>query len=131
LPLWLSALGLFGALALPQAVPPPRAELRATMACRSEPGTGRLVCVVELEPPVGHELTWSDALVVSAPARATPLRSRVAGAGRPPRRIVLGFVLGAGAGGRIEVLARAVACPTGERAGACVSSSKRVYVDVE
>ena len=118
-------LGAFGA--------PPKApagpELRATMDCRSDPAAGRLVCTVELEPPPGHTLSWSDALVVSAPPRARPLRSRVPGAGRPPRRIELGFVMGAGDGGRIDVLARAVTCPAA-RAGDCVSSSKRVSYEV-
>jgi hypothetical protein len=100
------------------------------MDCRTEPGSGRLVCTVELEPPGGQRLTWSDALVVSAPAAATPLRSRVRGSGRPPRRIVLGFVLGSGAGGRIEVLARAVVCPV-ETTERCVSLSKPLGYEVE
>ena len=124
--LWI--LGLLGVLAeAPKA--PAGPELRATMDCRSDPLAGRLVCTVELEPPPGHTLSWSDAIVVSAPPRARPLRSRVPGAGRPPRRIELGFVIGAGEGGRIEVLARAVTCPA-ERSGDCVSSSKRVAFDV-
>jgi hypothetical protein len=123
--LMIGLLALFGA--------PPKAaagpELHATMDCRSDPTAGRLVCTVELEPPPGHSLSWSDALVVSAPPRARPLRSRVAGVGRPPRRIELGFVTGAGDGGRIDVLARAVTCPV-ERAGDCVSSSKRLTYEV-
>ena len=123
--LFLSFLAVFGAP--PNA--PPGPELHASMACRSEAATGRLVCTVELDPPRGHTLSWSDALVVSAPPRARPLRSRVAGSGRPPRRIELGFVIGAGDGGRIDVLVRAVTCPN-ERAGDCVSSSKRVGFDV-
>ena len=121
--------GVLGAFGAPTKAPSPGPELRATMDCRSEPEAGRLVCTVELEPPPGHTLSWSDALVVSAPPRARPLRSRVAGSGRPPRRIELGFVIGAGDGGRIDVLARAVTCPV-ERAGDCQSSSTPVTFDV-
>ena len=100
------------------------------MDCRPDPVTGRLVCTVELDAPAGQTLTWSDALVVSSPPVARPLRSRVPGAGRPPKRVVLGFVLGAGAGGRIEVLARGVACSSERRRG-CASLSKKLGFEVE
>jgi hypothetical protein len=121
--------GILGLLGAPSKGAPAGPELGASMNCRSDPTGGRLVCTIELEPPAGHTLSWSDALVVSAPPRTRPLRSRVTGAGRPPRRIELGFVIGAGDGGRIDVLARAVTCPA-ERAGDCASSSKRVSYDV-
>jgi hypothetical protein len=124
---WLVALEAFGA---PPGPAPAEGELRGGMDCRAERETGRLVCSVELEAPADEVLTWSDALVVSAPPAARPLRARVAGTGRPPRRIVLGFVLGPGAGGRIEVLARAVTCPTSETR-ACASRSRRFGYDVE
>ena len=115
------ALGVLGKPPGGPAGPP----LRAAMDCRVDAGTGRLVCAVELDPPAGEELTWSDALVVSAPPRAKPLRSRVSGSGRPPRRIEIGFLLGPGDGGRIEVLARAVTCKVG-RTGECRPSSQHV-----
>ncbi|HEX6275597.1 MAG TPA: hypothetical protein VFZ53_21295 [Polyangiaceae bacterium] len=99
------------------------------MSCRTEPGSGRLVCTVDVEPPAGHRIGWCDALVVSAPPAATPLRSRVRGTSAPPR-VVLGFVRGSGEGGRIEVLARAVACPN-DAGAACVSLSKSLGVEVE
>jgi hypothetical protein len=121
------ALGVLGS---PPQKSPRQPEIRATMACRVDAGTGRLVCAVELAPPAGHALTWSDALVVRAPPRARPLRARVSGSGRPPRRIELGFVLGPGEGGRIEVLARGVTCAV-ERASDCRTSSARVAFDVQ
>ena len=124
---WLVALEALGA---PPGPAPTEAELRGSMDCRAERETGRLVCSVELEAPRDEVLKWSDALVVSAPPAARPLRARVAGTGRPPRRIVLGFVLGPGAGGRIEVLARAVTCQASETR-ACVSRSRRFGFDVE
>jgi hypothetical protein len=111
--------GLLGAAT---AASEPRVELRAAMACQTEPGSGRLVCTVDFVPPAAERIAWCDALVVSAPPAATPLRSRVRGGTAPPR-VVLGFVLGPGAGGRIEVLARAVTCP--ERAGAACESLSR------
>ena len=124
---WFVALEALGA---PRGPAPGEAELRGSMDCRAERETGRLVCSVELAAPAVEVLTWSDALVVSAPPAARPLRARVAGTGRPPRRIVLAFVLGPGVGGRIEVLARAVTCPTTETR-ACTSRSKRFGFDVE
>lgn len=126
-------LGAVGALGVSLLAGPaesaPELELRATMACQAEPGSGRLLCTVSFEPPAEHAISWCDALVVSAPPAATPLRSRVRGTGTP-KRVVLGFVLGAGSGGRIEVLARAVACPAKGNA-ACQSLSKSVGFTVE
>ena len=118
------------ALSAPPEPVPAEPALKGRMDCRADRETGRLVCSVELEPPADEVLTWSDALVVSAPPAARPLRARVAGTGRPPRRVVLGFVLGPGAGGRIEVLARAVTCPSGGTR-ACASRSKRFGFDVQ
>jgi hypothetical protein len=106
----------------------PPAELVASMNCQTEPGSGRLICTVDIETPRGLRITWCDALVVAAPPAATPLRARVRGTNTPPRA-VLGFVLGSGVGGRLEVLVRAVACP-GDARSACVSLSKALGLDV-
>jgi hypothetical protein len=121
--------GLVAALVAGPALSEPRVELRAAMTCQTEPGSGRLVCTVEFEPPAAHRIAWCDALVVSAPPAATPLRARVRGTRTPPRA-VLGFVLGTGEGGRIDVLARAVACPSKPLAE-CVSLSKSIAFDIE
>jgi len=103
--------------------------LDAAMGCAVEPGTGRLLCTVTLGAP-GRALVWSDALVVAAPPGAAPLRSRVASAQGAPERILIGFVLSAGAGGRIEVLARAVSCPKAPARGACRPASRRVAYEL-
>jgi hypothetical protein len=101
-------------------------ELAASMDCRTEPGSGRLLCTLMLVPDAAHSLSWSDALVVAAPPAAQPLRARVSSASAEPARIVIGFVLGSGPGGPIEVLARAVSCPKPGRAGVCRPASARV-----
>jgi hypothetical protein len=101
-------------------------RLAASMDCRTEPGSGRLLCTLALVADAGRSLTWSDALVVAAPPAAQPLRARVSSASSEPGRIVIGFVLGSAAGGPIEVLARAVSCPKPGRAGACRPASARV-----
>jgi len=127
--LWAAAGALGIALFAVPAASAPELELRAAMTCQTEPGSGRLLCTVSFEAPGGRALSWCDALVVSAPPAAKPLRSRVRGTGTP-KRVVLGFVLGAGAGGRIDVLARAVACPA-KGSAACESLSKSVGFTVE
>jgi hypothetical protein len=122
--LFLALIPGVGELSQPDRTPPP--VVSSAMDCRVDGGTGRLVCTIELTPPAGEELTWSDALVISAPPRAQPLRSRVSGSGRPPRRIEIGFLLSPGEGGRILVRVRAVTCPVarkGERPKACRSST--------
>ncbi len=99
------------------------------MACAVEPGTGRLLCTVTVAAP-GRSLVWSDALVVAAPPGAAPLRARVTSARGSPGRILIGFVLSTGAGGRIDVLARAVTCPKAPAKGACRPVSRRVAYDL-
>lgn len=122
---WLMAAAC-GAIALSPNARADEAELAASMDCRSEPGSGRLLCTLTLVPGAGRSLGWSDALVVAAPPAVQPLRSRVASQSTEPGRIVVGFVLGSGAGGTIEVLARAVSCRATGRAGACRPSTRRV-----
>ena len=108
-----------------------RAEPRplASMSCRIEAGSGRLLCTVSLAAPAGRAISWSDALVVSAPSSARALRSRAASKSDHPDQVVLAFVLGSGAGGRIAVLARAVTCPLAPGRGACVPLESSVGYD--
>jgi hypothetical protein len=101
-------------------------KLVASMNCGTEPGSGRLLCTLTLVADAARSLSWSDALVVAAPAAVQPLRARVTSASTEPGRIVIGFVLGSGPGGPIEVLARAVSCPKPGRAGACRPVAARV-----
>jgi len=89
-------------------------SLKAEVDCAPSPGPGRVQCVVRLRP-VGGTLHFSDALVLSAPPFAPPVRDRVAvrdakrsdGAGAD-----LPLVLAAtGDGdGELYVLARATVC---------------------
>jgi hypothetical protein len=106
-----------------------QASERASMTCRVEAGSGRLLCTVSFSAPAESRVTWSDALVVAAPEAARPLRSRVTSQSGRPDQVVLAFVLGSGEGGRIEVLARAVTCPVGPREGACKPVESRVGFD--
>ncbi|HEX5098505.1 MAG TPA: hypothetical protein VFV94_03355 [Polyangiaceae bacterium] len=105
------------------------AKPAASMACRIEPGSGRLFCTVRIAAPEGRAVSWSDALVVAAPRAARALKSRVTSRSDRPGEVVLAFVLGSGEGGRIEVLARAVTCPVAPRSGACTPLSERVAYD--
>lgn len=121
---WLAALLVASA---PAAAAEPPAN--ASMSCRIEAGSGRLLCTVSFAPPAGRAVSWSDALVVEAPRAARALRSRVTSKSDRPSEVVLAFVLGSGEGGRIEVLARAVTCPVAPRAGACTPEAHRVAYD--
>lgn len=121
---WFTALVLWSAAA-PAAEPP----APASMSCRIEAGSGRLLCTVSFAPPAGRTVSWSDALVVEAPRAARALRSRVTSKSDRPSEVVLAFVLGSGEGGRIDVLARAVTCPVAPRAGACTPEAHRVAYD--
>lgn len=126
---WSSALVLLGSLTASfgaRAAP----DLDASMACALEAGTGRLLCTVTLAPPADSVLSWSDAVVVSAPPGAHALRTRVASARATPDRILIGFVLTEGGGGPIEVRARAVSCPKPPRRGACGPATRLVRYEL-
>jgi hypothetical protein len=99
------------------------------MVCRIEPGSGRLLCTVSFVALEGRAVSWSDALVVSAPRAARALKSRVTSHSDRPNEVVLAFVLGSGEGGRIDVQARAVTCPVAPRSGACIPETHRVSYD--
>ena len=101
----------------------------ASVTCRIEAGSGRLLCTVSFTPETGRTVAWSDALVVATPHAARALRSRVTSKSDHPDHVVLAFVLGSGEGGRIEMLARAVTCPLAPRPGACTPRSERVGYD--
>jgi hypothetical protein len=103
----------------------------ATMSCRVEAGSGRLLCTVSVKPPPGEVIAWSDALVVTTPSALRALRSRVASKSEKPEHVVLAFVIGSGGGGRIAVRSRAVACPLGPRPGACTPVTTEVGYDFE
>jgi len=104
---------------------------RSTMSCRLEAGSGRLLCSVNVSAPKGEVIVWSDALVVATPSALRALRSRVASKSDKPEHVVLAFVIGSGAGGRIAVRSRAVACPAAPRPGACTPVTSEVGYDFE
>ena len=111
----------------------PRAEAEprplASMSCRVEAGSGRLLCTVSFTAPAERTIAWSDALVVAAPGAAKPLRNRVTSRSDHPDQVVLAFVIGSGEGGRIAVLARAVTCPKSPRSGSCTPLESRIGYD--
>jgi len=117
------------ALLLPAGAAGAQPKALASMSCRVEAGSGRLLCTVSLTPPAGQAIAWSDALVVSAPGSARALRSRVSSKSDHPGQVVLAFLLGSGEGGRIAVLARAITCPLAPQKGACVPVESRVGFD--
>jgi hypothetical protein len=92
-------------------------SLVAEVACDPVPGPGKVQCVVRVRP-VGGVLRWSDAIVLSAPPFAPPLRTRVA-AGDARRNDAEGadFALALAATadgiGELKILARATVCGDG------------------
>lgn len=101
----------------------------ASMSCRLEAGSGRLLCTVTASAPAGRAIAWSDALVVATPSAARALRSRAASKSEKPDQVVLAFVIGGGEGGRISVVSRAVTCPVAPRHGACTAVTSDVGFD--
>ncbi|MCB9586299.1 MAG: hypothetical protein H6718_12925 [Polyangiaceae bacterium] len=82
--------------------------------CQRVAAPGRVLCEVETELPSG-KLEWGDAVVVSTPEFAKPLRARVGpneASARTPRRLRLPVALVATATGDGMVVfgARGVAC---------------------
>ena len=87
------------------------------VTCDPLPGPGKVQCLVRVRP-LGGTLRWSDAIVVSAPSFAPPLRTRVA-VGDTRRNDGEGadFSLALAATGdgvgELKVLARATVCGDG------------------
>ena len=92
-------------------------SLHTEVTCDPLPGPGKVQCLVRVRP-VGGALRWSDAIVLSAPAFAPPLRTRVA-SGDAKRSDAEGadFSLALAATGdgegELKVLARATVCGDG------------------
>src|SRR5689334_21776506 len=92
-------------------------SLLAEVSCDPLPGPGKEQCVVRVRP-VGGALRWSDAIVLSAPPFAPPLRTRVAmGDGKRSDADGADFSLALAATGdgvgELKVLARATVCGDG------------------
>jgi hypothetical protein len=92
-------------------------SLAAEVSCDLLPGPGKVQCLVRVRP-VGGRLEWSDAIVLSAPPFAPPLRTRLA-VGDTKRNDAEGadFSLALAATGdgvgELKVLARATVCGDG------------------
>ncbi len=89
--------------------------MRAELACRPEAAPGRVLCELRFSANAGQRLAWADALVVSTPPFARPLRSRVTPerfkeTGSQERKLSLAFVADRGGVGQVAVKARAVVC---------------------
>jgi hypothetical protein len=92
-------------------------SLLTDVACDPLPGPGKVQCVVRVRP-VGGALRWTDAIVLSAPPFAPPLRTRVAkGDARRNDAEGADFSLALAATadgvGELKVLARAAVCGDG------------------
>jgi hypothetical protein len=92
-------------------------SLLTEVTCDPLPGPGKVQCLVRVRP-VGGSLRWSDAIVLSAPPFAPPLRTRVA-VGDAKRNdadgadFALALAATADGVGELKVLARATLCGDG------------------
>ena len=92
----------------------PLPALGADVKCDPVPGPGKVLCTVR-ERAIGGRFSWGDVIVLSAPAFAPPLRTRIAAADAS-RNDAEGadFALALAARddgvGELRVLARAVVC---------------------
>jgi hypothetical protein len=92
-------------------------SLLTEVTCDPLPGPGKVQCVVRVRP-VGGALRWSDAIVLSAPSFAPPLRTRVAAddAKRTDQGgadFSLALAATGDGEGELKVLARATVCGDG------------------
>jgi hypothetical protein len=116
------------------AAEPRDAELRARLSCRREVSPGRVQCELEVAVARGR-LAWADAVVVSVPEFAKPLRSRVGpeqALRRSERATTLPLALAATRSGRgeLEVEARAVVCVARSNAD-CTPHTRVARAEVE
>jgi hypothetical protein len=103
----------------------PHGGATAQVHCERRSSSGRVVCEVESEVKQGR-IVYADAIVIEAPEKARPLRSRVglseAIAVTPQRvRLPLGFFAEDLGSGTIRVRSRLVVClATGPRSETCL-----------
>jgi hypothetical protein len=116
------------------AAEPRESSLHANLACRREVSPGRVQCELEVTTASGR-LAWADAVVVSVPEFAKPLRSRVGpeqALRRSERTTTLPLALAATRSGRgeLRVEARAVVCATRSNAD-CTPFTRVAAAEVE
>lgn len=108
-------------------------RLMAGISCASIAAPGRILCELRASAPSG-KLVWADALVVSAPAFARPLRSRVAlqlaaGTSLASAKVAL---VGAQPGkGELSAIVRGVVCQPGPSGEVCRPEQQRVSAEIE
>jgi hypothetical protein len=120
---WLSLL----TLALPLSARADASALQAELQCSRATAPGRIVCELRTRALTG-KLVWSDALVVSAPPFARPLRSRVVAESGLAK---LALVASEPGRGTLEVAARGVVCQPGGAAEACHAHTEQVSAVIE
>lgn len=114
-PTWAEALLAAGALGVSGRAAAADTGVHAELSCRPEAAPGRVLCELKYSVNGGRRLAWVDALVVSSPDFARPLRSRVTPerfkeAAPSERRLTLAFVASKDGVGTVTVQARAVVC---------------------
>jgi hypothetical protein len=101
------------------------AALVARLVCDPARAPGRVVCAVELTAPAEQRIAWADALILSTPAFARPLRSRVTARSDESStlRLPLALVLDGPGSGLLRVRGRAVLCSRGGSRERCSPAS--------
>ncbi len=113
---------LSAALLVPLAASADTPALSAQLSCEPALGPGRVRCTLSASVADDQRIAWIDALVVSAPSFAQPLRSRIAhrGASEAARaEIALALLATRGGVGELVVRARAVVCGRTPADGRC------------
>jgi hypothetical protein len=92
-----------------------------------------VLCALHLSAAAEHEIEWADALIVSAPSFAPPLRARVAGrlaARTPTAEIPLALVATSSGNGTLRVRGRALVCGTGAARARCVPAESQAELEL-
>jgi len=120
---------MLGVVPRAHAASPP---LDAELTCAKIAAPGRIVCELRASSATG-KLVWADALVVSSPAFARPLRSRVVMQLSPDASAAAKLALvGSGKGtGELVVNVRGVVCQPSPNGEICTPELRRVSCEVE
>ena len=123
------AAAILGLLALATFAPQATAKdarFPAELVCQPVPAPGRVLC--ELEFDAEPTLVWGDALVVTSPDFARPLRSRVAAPRAVGiRKIPLAFLASRAGRGPVQIQARVVLCTAD---GACTAEARTLGAEL-
>ena len=108
--------------------------LGVTFACEPKSSRGRVLCEVEIEALRG-KLAWADAVVLSAPDFAPPLKTRVGSQGEKARsdrrvRLPIAFLAKTEGTGPVTIRARAVVCAQGGDGESCVTATRTVSAEL-